>query len=132
MPTPWLIRFTENVSGGPTNCIEYKEVSVQINVSCLDLIPPIISLPDESLTEPAVFVVCGCHSTMLSWSENATSMGSEVPVLAPPTIGSAPKTITCLSVSLTITCLATVGAKLAPDKVVMLTALAFVPPEVSQ
>ena len=129
---PSLIKLTANVSGGPTNCMLYIDVSVQISISCLALKPPRISLPDDNLTEPAVLVVCGSHSVIVSWSEKAISIGSELPDLAPPTIGSAPNTITCLSISLTMVCNPTVGAKLAPDKDVMFTALVAVPFDSSQ
>ena len=40
--------------------------------------------------------------------------GSAVPLLAEPSIGSAPKTTMCLSMSLTMVCNPTVGAKFAP------------------
>ena len=42
-------------------------------------------------------------------------MGSIVPVLEEPDIGSAPKTIKCLSFSDVITCKPLVGTRLAPD-----------------
>ena len=69
---------------------------------------------------------------MLSWSEKAMFIGSTTPVLAPPDIGSAPNTITCLSVSLTIVCRPTVGDKFAPDSEVIFTALVEVPLDSSQ
>ena len=47
-------------------------MSVQINISCLALIAPIIWEPEESLNEPAVFVIFGSHSATFSWSLNAT------------------------------------------------------------
>ena len=55
-----------------------------------------------------------------------------VPDLELPTIGSAPKTITCLSMSLTMVCQPLVGARLDPDKDVISTALVVTPLDVSQ
>ena len=48
------------------NCILYKAVSVQIRISCLDLKPPTICDPDDSLKEPAVLVAVGSQSVTLS------------------------------------------------------------------
>ena len=39
-PTPSFIKLTPKVNGCPIKDIEYKAVSVQINISCLDLIAP--------------------------------------------------------------------------------------------
>ena len=50
----------------------------------------------------------------------------------PLPIGLAPKQITCLSTSDTMTCNAAVGTSLAPETAVKLTALAPVPPLSSQ
>ena len=52
--------------------------------------------PAEQRRDPAVFVDVGNHSAGFSWSENATSKGSDVPVLAVAAslIGSAPNAMT--------------------------------------
>ena len=112
--------------------MEYKDVSVHTNVSCLALMAPIIDEPAESLNDPAVFVGKGSHSVTFSWSLKAISIGSMFPVREVPDIGSAPKQITCLSTSLTKTCSDTVGGKLAPAKSDNATALDEVPLLVSQ
>ena len=114
--------------------MEYKEVSVHIKVSCLALTAPTIAEPAESLKEPAVLVGNGSHCSMFSWSLHAINIGSIEPVLAVPESfkGSAPKQITCLSTSDTITCNAKVGVKLAPAKLDKVTALVSVPLDSSQ
>ena len=81
----------------------YKLVSVQIKISCLDLIPPTIKDPVDSLTLPAELVAVGSKSSSFSEVEKATNIGSITPVREPLEIGSAPKTTKCLSVSDVIT-----------------------------
>ena len=66
MPTFSLIKLTPNVNGAPINCMEYKDVSVQISISCLALRPPTICEPEDSLISPAVLVAVGSHSVKLS------------------------------------------------------------------
>ena len=127
-PAPSLIRFKAKVSGGPMNVMEYKLVSVHINVSCLDFRPPTIKDPEDSRTEPAEFVVVGLNSNSFSESEKATSIGSTVPSLFPLSSSeSAPNTIKCRSTSDVITCNPTVGTLLAPEVVDRLTALTDIP-----
>ena len=102
------------VKGGPINCILYKAVSVQINISCRDLTLPTMRLPEDNLREPAVFVLLGSKSISFSWSLKAISIGSTLPVRTELTMGSEPKIIKCLSFSEVIACSPTVGTKLAP------------------
>ena len=61
-------------------------------------------------------------------------MGSTAPVLAVPPVfkGSAPKAITCLSISLTKTVKALVGQRLAPARSAKATALLLNPEDSSQ
>ena len=47
------------VKGGPIKFMEYKDVSVQINISCLAFIPPTIDEPEDNLSDPAVLVAKG-------------------------------------------------------------------------
>jgi len=63
---PSVIKLIPNTKGGPINCIEYKEVSVNITISCLVLTAPTISEPDESLKPPAVLLVFGVHCAAFS------------------------------------------------------------------
>ena len=90
--TPSFTRLRPKVKGAPINCRLYSATSVQINVSCLALMPPMISEPAEHRNDPAVFVDRGSHSAAFSWSEKAISRGSMLPLLAPFSIGSAPNT----------------------------------------
>ena len=126
-PDASFIRFIAKVKGAPTNCIEYTDVSVKITTSCLALSPPTILEPEDNLTDPAVLVMIGSKSSSFSWSEKATNIGSIEPVRALPDIGSAPKTIRCLSTSEVITCNPTVGTRLAPAISDNWTALVLVP-----
>ena len=80
-----------------------------------------------------MFVGKGSHCATFSWSLQAINKGSDALVLKLSLLsGSAPKQITCLSISLTNTCNATVGALLAPLKAVSATALWEVPELSSQ
>ena len=67
-PVPSLIKLIPKVNGGPINCILYRAVSVQTNISCLAFTPPIIDEPDDNLSDPAVLVDNGSKSSAFSWS----------------------------------------------------------------
>ena len=88
-----------------------------------------ISLPEPILKSPAVFVGKLCQSVKLSCELNLISKGSCVPMAFS---GSQPKAIMCLSASETKTFLAIVGAKFELVKLESSTALAPVPPDLSQ
>jgi len=47
----------------PKNCKEFKEVSVNISVSCLVLYPVITLEPPLTLKNPAELVAVGFHSS---------------------------------------------------------------------
>ena len=105
----------------PEQVAETKKIQRQVK----GVLP--IDEPEDSRNEPAVFVANGSNSSGFSWSLNATSMGSIVPVREPLLMGSAPNTIKCLAVSDVITCKPLVGTKLAPLVVDKSTALVVTP-----
>ena len=126
-PAPSFTKLTAKVKGGPIKFIEYSDVSVQIRISCLLLMPPTMNDPLDNRTDPALFVAVGKKSSSFSESLNATNMGSTVPVREPLDKGSAPKTIRCRSVSEVMTCRPTVGTPVAPLIPESSTALVLVP-----
>ena len=123
------IRLTPKVKGGPRNCIEYKDSSVNTSICCLVSCAVMISEPEPSLNSPAVLVAVAAQSVKDSWLENLIDKGSCTPGLASV---SQPKAIMCLSLSDTIICFAIVGALMEPANVLNVTALVLVPLVASQ
>ena len=103
-------------------------LSVKITISRFVSIAAIKVDPLPILRSPAELVGVGDQSVKDSELENRISKGSwtAVPIVF------VPKAITCLELSETITCFATVGALLAPATSIKLIALADVPPVLSQ
>ena len=88
-------RLKENVKGGPTNLMLYKDESVHIRICWRVSMPVMISDPEDNFWSPAVLVTLGVQSTEFSWSDQRTSKRSWAVV--PRVL--APRHMTCLSVS---------------------------------